>query len=81
MLSVLYLALKINEIALKVPGTLAHKYAKSTCAYLISIRKRVIASKMADYKLQLATDITLHIAFEEPALIKEMILKTHQNCC
>ena len=48
----------------------------STCAYLIStcgIRRRVIASKMADCKLQLVTDITQRIAFEEPALIKEMI--------
>ena len=28
---------------------------------------------MADYKLQLVTDVTLHIALEEPALIKEMM--------
>ena len=32
----------------------------------------VIISKTADCKFQLVTDITLHIAFEEPAL-KEMV--------
>ena len=28
---------------------------------------------MADCKLQLMTEVTLYIAFEEPALIKEMV--------
>ena len=37
------------------------------------IRRRVITSKMADCKLQLVTDVTLYIAFEEPALIKQMV--------
>ena len=37
-----------------------------------TLRRRVITRKTADCKLQLVTDVTLHIAFEEPVLIKEM---------
>ena len=47
----------------------------SMCAYLVSmcgIRRHVIENKMEDCKVQLVTDVILHITFGEPSLIKEM---------
>ena len=68
-----------NEIALKCREPSPAHMQMSTCAYLIStcgIRRRVIASKMAENKSQLLADAIVHIVVQEAVLAKKILATT-----